>query len=108
MDKAQYNKEVGLRISGVRSETGIRAEKVAEGAGIALQTLSNIEGGKRACKTTTIYGICSTLGVSADYILGLAERDAHKNILVQLDKLKPKEISLVEKFIQNLIEVYQD
>lgn len=106
MDKEKFNKAVGRRISASRQEKDILAETVAEDAGIALQTLSNIEGGKRACKTTTIYGICKSIGVSSDYVLGLSEPDAYGDILLLLQQLDSKEIPVVENLIRSLLDAY--
>ena len=106
MDKDKFNAEVGRRISSYRAGKEMSAEQLAEDAGISPQTLGRIEGGRRACKTTTFYGICKALGVSSDYILGFSGHDAEQDIVLLLSQLTPKEKMLVEQFIRNLIDIY--
>lgn len=106
MEKDVFKREVGQRVAGIREEKELLAEKLAETAEISPVTLSRIECGERAFYTTTLFGICQALGVSADYILGLAPRNDDKDVLLQLSKLSSREKKLVTSFIQGLIDTY--
>ena len=106
MDRDVFKREVGQRVAVVREEKELLAEKLAEKAGISPVTLSRIECGESAFYTTTLFGICQALGVSSDYILGMAPRNDDKDVLLLLSKLSPREKKLVTTFIQGLIVTY--
>lgn len=106
MDKKILRLELGRRISDARLKKEIRADKLAETAGITPQALSNIECGKVDCKASTLYNICTALGVSSDYVLGIGKRNLPDDISQLLSKLKDDEILIVEQFIRSLIVTY--
>lgn len=106
MDKNVLSLELGGRISGARLKKEIRADKLAENAGITPQALSNIECGKVDCKVSTLYNICTALGISSDYVLGIGKRDLPNDIPRLLSRLNDEEVLIVEQFIRNLVATY--
>lgn len=106
MDKTAFKLELGRRISDERRKKKLLAEKVAEAAGITAQAYSNIECGRVECKSSTLKGICTALGVSADYLLGVEKQGLPDDVLILLSKLTPDEKLLVEQLIRNLMATY--
>ena len=62
-------KEIGLRIKMTRKEKHITAEKLAEFVGVSVQTISNIENGRKGVRLQVFLKICKTLNISSDYLL---------------------------------------
>lgn len=106
MGKQALSMEMGRRASEERLNKKLRADKLAESAGITPQALSNIECGKVDCKASTLKGLCTALGVSSDYILGIDKRKLSEDIPILLSKLNPDEILMVEQFIRSLTKTY--
>ena len=61
--------EVGARIRRARSLLGLTQEQFAERIEISPQFLTEIETGKKGMSAETLYRICTTFHLSADYIL---------------------------------------
>ncbi len=64
-----YNLVVGLRIREIRESMNLSREKFSEKCDISVSFLSDVERGKKSLTAKTIYKICSSMGVSADYII---------------------------------------
>lgn len=62
-------KEIGLRIKTIRKEKHITAEKLAELVGVSVQTISNIENGRKGVSLQVFLKICKALEISSDYLL---------------------------------------
>ncbi len=62
-------KEIGLRIKESRRKRNITAEKLAELVGVSVQTISNIENGRKGVSLKVFLKICENLKTSADYLL---------------------------------------
>lgn len=60
---------MGLRIAQRRKELHWTQEYLAEKIGVSLQTVSNIELGKKAVRPENLANLCICLDISADYIL---------------------------------------
>lgn len=61
----------GIRLKEFRKSKGLTQNQAAELMGVPQQTYQRYESGKLDLKMSTIYNICKTLGVSADWLLGL-------------------------------------
>lgn len=61
--------EMGARIAQLRREKGLTQEALAEQAGLASQTVSTAELGKKALRPENIVKISRCLDVSTDYLL---------------------------------------
>ena len=61
--------KMGERVALKRKELHLTQEQLAEKVGVSLQTISNIEGGKKAARPENIAKIAAALEISADYIL---------------------------------------
>lgn len=65
--------QMGERVAIKRKEKNLTQEVLAEKMGVSLQTVSNIECGKKSTRPENIAKICIILNTTADYIL-LGER----------------------------------
>lgn len=63
-------KEIGERVREARNAKNFSQAGLAEALHVSTPYISNIEQGKQAMSITILIGICETLNVSADWILG--------------------------------------
>lgn len=106
LDKGAFSLGLGRRISDARMGKNIKADKLAEAAGITTQAMSNIECGKVDCKSSTLLKICTALGASSDYILGMEQRKTSTDIPILLSKLNDDEVLIVEQLIRGLAAIH--
>lgn len=64
-----YNLMVGLRIREIRESMQLSREKFSEKCDISPSFLADIERGKKSLSAKTIYKICRSCNISADYII---------------------------------------
>lgn len=62
---------LGKRVRFIRRCQDITQEQLAEKMGISTSFVGHIERGTRALSVDTLFKLCSALGVSADYLMGL-------------------------------------
>lgn len=60
---------IGKRLRKQREKLNMTREEFAEKAFISPQFLAEIENGKKGMSVTTLYKICSSYNLSADYLL---------------------------------------
>ena len=81
-------------------------EQLAESIGVSVQYVSDMERGKVGASVATIIGICTTLNVSADYILmGRDTTGDPTNIDKRLLNLPPKQREEAERLIHQFINI---
>lgn len=68
----KINRELGEKIKAVRKARGYTQEALAEQIDVSSRFLADIEAGKVGASLITLKRVCQTLGISADYLLGLA------------------------------------
>ncbi len=92
--------EMGERISAKRKERRLTQEQLAEAVGVSLQTVSNIECGKKGSRPENIAKICVVLDTTADYILlGEKSENQLKGISKQIAALPDEKYKAVEKLV---------
>lgn len=74
---------VASKIRTTRRNSNMTMEQLAESSCVSLQTIKDIEHGKRACQIDTLVSIASALNVRTDYILGDPVSDS-KNVEFEL------------------------
>ncbi|MEF9921447.1 MAG: helix-turn-helix transcriptional regulator [Christensenellaceae bacterium] len=79
IERMQLLSIVAQRIRTERKKLNITMEKLAELSNVSLQTIKDIEYGKRACQIDTLVSIATTLKLSTDYILGFWEYTSATN-----------------------------
>ena len=100
MGENKYLVSLGERIALKRKEKRFTQEKLAESIGVSLQTISNIECGRKAARPETIAKICFSLDVTADYILlGQKSENDMKGIIKTISLLPDNEYRVVTDII---------
>nr|WP_317359446.1 helix-turn-helix transcriptional regulator [uncultured Tyzzerella sp.] len=102
------NITIGARIKEQRKKLNLTRETFSEKISISPQFLSEIENGKKGMSIETLYKICNTFNISADYLLFgnlfisnsnnniynlLKDNDYYddiQNILISLDNITKK------------------
>ncbi len=103
MKENDYLISMGARISSCRKEKKLTQEQLAEIIGVSLQTVSNIECGKKAARPENIAKICNALDSTADYILlGKKSESQMKNIVKTISLLPDKEFGVIEEIVELL------
>ena len=96
---------MGLRVSERRKELHLTQEQLAEKTGVSLQTISNIELGKKAIRPENLANLCKVLGVSSDYILyGKREESQMSTAIEKLSRLSPEAYQTVEGLLELLVQ----
>ena len=95
-------KQIGERVRYCREDTGYTREQFAEKAGISPQFLAEIENGKKGMSAETLYKLCDTFYLSADYLLfGRITLEDDKNIMSrEIKKLSKEYMILLEDIIK--------
>lgn len=63
----------GIRLKEARKAKGLTQAEAAEMTGILQQAWQRLERGTPDPKMSTIFNICKTLNISADWLIGLEE-----------------------------------
>ncbi len=101
---------VGERIKLARMEKRFTLEQFSEMVGISRNFLWEIEAGRKAPAIQTLYNISKELGISVDYLFGIAERDKwldkSDNFKINgiLNSLSPKELDMVYNLLKSYLE----
>lgn len=89
LDK-DFNLKIGLRIREIREAYHMTLAEFSERCDLSESFLTAVEGGRKGITAKTLYKICTTMNISADYIvLGKGngfEADAVIELLNTLDK----------------------
>ncbi len=97
--------KMGERIALKRKENKLTQEQLAEKVGVSLQTISNIEGGKKAARPENIVKISIVLGITTDYILtGKKTVNQLKGITESISNLEEEEYLAIQKIIMLFIK----
>lgn len=100
-----FYKEAGKRILKVRRMSNMTRDVLAEKAGISSKFLYEIESGRKGFSASTLYDICTALGVRSDYLLTGDEQSNEDTELakaIQLfDRSKSKQLADI------LIDIYK-
>ena len=101
--------ELGNRIRDRRQELRLSQEKVAEKAGISVNTVSRIEGGQSAMSIEIFIKMVQILGVDADELLGedkpITEKDGQcQEIFCRIRHLKQSEQTVVLQTVEALVD----
>ena len=95
---------MGERITLRRKELCITQEQLAEKVGVSVQTVSNIECGKKAARPENLAKICGALQISADYVLlGEKSESQLKGISKKIAKLSEEKYQAILKLVELLL-----
>lgn len=108
----KINRELGEKIRTVRKTRGYTREALAECIDVSSRFLAEIEAGKVGASLITVKRICLALGVSADYLLGLAgepDEDAPLAEAVErIRQLNPKYSTNINEIIKAFCEAVKE
>lgn len=79
-----YNLIVGLRIREVREAFQMTRAKFSEQCDISESFLAAVESGKKSVTSKTLYKICSSMNVSADYFIRGNDQGFETDTLLEL------------------------
>lgn len=103
MSEKSFLITMGERVALKRKERKLTQEQMAEKVGVSLQTISNIECGKKSTRPENIAKICIALNTTADYIiLGKKDEQQIKGIMKTIASLPEDRYRAIENIISFL------
>ncbi|MCR5118765.1 MAG: helix-turn-helix domain-containing protein [Lachnospiraceae bacterium] len=104
------NKEqqaLGRRIRGIRRENDQSQLKFAEKVNITPNFLSEIENGKKGLSCETLYNICESAGVSADYLLfgEKEDEDFSEVVMSRASELDIRQLEVLTEYFNSVIKM---
>lgn len=106
---AALRRAVGKRVYDFRSSLGYRQAKFAEAIDISVNFLSEIENGRKGMSQDTLYKLCTSFHVTADYfILGtpLKEEENDTRTIVEIaQKMPDHELNILLNYLISLKEM---
>ena len=100
--------ELGNRIRDRRQEISLSQEKVAEQAGISVNTVSRIEGGQSAMSIEIFIKMVQILGVDANELLGVSSQTKEdgqcQKMFCRIWHLKQNEQTVVLQTMEALVD----
>lgn len=77
----------GIRLKQARLQIGLTQVELAEKLGLSQTSYQRMETGAHDIKMSNIYNICKTLGISADWLLGI-DREDDTTVLNQANQMR--------------------
>lgn len=108
--KEQFNQEFGQRIKLARRNIGMKAEKLADLAGITPQFLSEVERGKKGIGNYNLAILAQSLDVTADYLLfGRTDlNDAKEQLAEHLAALPPAQMEMAADVLEYTLKMVKE
>ena len=97
-----YNLAVGSKIKNVRKVYHMTREQFSEKCDISSSFLSAVESGKKAVTSKTLYKICTSVNISADYFILDNNVDYETDLIIEM--IKSMDSSSKEHFIHIMKE----
>ena len=98
-----YNLIVGLRIREVRESMNLSREKFSEKCDISVSFLADVERGKKSLTAKTLYKICTSMDVSADYIILGHKKGFDKDMSIEvLNSFSNEQLEHVTTILQEI------
>ena len=105
MFSAKTQREIGQRIRGVRRQNDRTQMQFSEDIYITPNFLSEIENGKKGLSCETLYNICETQKVSADYLLFWEkepELSPPEPIVETASNMPPEQLNILIRYLNAL------
>lgn len=104
LDK-HYNLTVGLRIREVRELLNMTREQFSEICDISSSFLSAVESGKKSVTSRTLYKICTSVNISADYIIRGNQQGFESDMVVEMlrtmdDQSKAHAVRILREYVE--------
>jgi len=110
-DRSRLLKFLARTIRAERRKNEFSMEQLAELSHVSLQTIKDIEYGKRACQIDTLVSIASALDLSTDNILGIFDITIENDTLefeIVYHSLGEKEKYHLYEIAKMLLSIHQD
>ena len=105
MKKYTLDKEnMGLRIRIAREKKGWTREKLAEEAGLSVNSIAYLELGQNGTRLENLSKLCELLGLDADYVLFGETRTSVQELTALLRGRDDRTIQIAQKTLQALLE----
>lgn len=110
LNKEAFNRDFGQRVKAARRGASLRAEDVAEAAGISPQFLSDVERGKKGMGGYNVARLAIALHVSTDYLLyGRKNADAAWELAAErLSALTPAIREMATEVLGTTLDMLQE
>lgn len=106
MDKNKFLKNMGVRLIKARLDKGYTQEYLGEIVNLSAQSISCAENGKKMMKLENFIKICTSLDVSADYLLfGTENRSALSVSEDDFAKMSSEQRESLKAVIDNCIKM---
>lgn len=108
-----FNLTVGLRIREIREAYQMTQAEFSEKCDISESFLAAVEGGRKSITSKTLYKICTSMNVSADYIIrgkkNGFETDSLLELLQSMEK-RPREgaLRILREYTDIVLRLQQD
>jgi len=100
----QFLYDMGYRIYTRRRELEYTQELLADLVGVSVQTISNIECGKKAVRPENLAKICTALKTSADYILlGIKSAEQISGVSKKLAMLSEPQYKAIADLVDTIL-----
>lgn len=107
--RKELNVQIGNRIREARIAAHYTQAQLAEKLDVSIPFLSDVERGVVGISTETFAKICSTLQISADWLLkGGETMILHTDVAKKLDGLPPKYLKTINEIIDRLLLLISD
>lgn len=105
-----YNLIVGIRIREIRESSYLTRFEFSEKCDLSESFLAAVENGKKAITSKTLYKICTSMNISADYIIrgfdNGFETDSAMELLETLDKdSKKAAVNILREYCTAIIKL---
>ena len=91
------------RIRKAREDMGYTREQFAEKLDVSVSYMAEVERGRTGISVKMLIKICDLLGLSADYILFVTDRDNDTMLLDKIHRIDDKYIPLLNRLITELL-----
>lgn len=109
LDK-DFNLIVGLRIREVREMLHMTREEFSEKCDISASFLSAVENGKKAITSRTLYKICNSVNISADYLIRGKEEGFETDMILEMlnsmdEPAKKHAVKILRAYIDAVLDI---
>ena len=92
----------------MRKAKKITREQLAERLDVSTRFLADVESGKAGVSLNTLKKLCSVLGTTADYLLGISDYSDAQRQYIEIDN-KIKNINTEQlKYLNTIIDAFYD
>ncbi|MEG1567172.1 MAG: helix-turn-helix transcriptional regulator [Anaerovoracaceae bacterium] len=92
--KEETNIIVGRKIKSLRLEKHMTLERLAESSGLSIQTIKQIERGKRSCTVWSLICIAKVFAVSTQFLVESHHSYVSDDLKILMESLTPAQIEL--------------